>query len=155
MLKLSFLLLCLSNHLHFESHRVNFLTGKYTWLRAEKNYSACRQAKCATVTTVSAKAAFETLSRRHYMQEKKREDLQKIQRQKDKAMNDKFDKLQNTVNTLDTGIASVVSLLQQGDNNNPPAAAAAPPAAQEALQGGACVRVCLCHLFILHSNQSP
>ncbi len=67
----------------------------------------------------------------------------KEQQQNEQAMDDKLAKMQETVNALENGMASIVLLLQQG-NNNPPAAAAAPPpppAAAAAPQEGTCVFV--------------
>jgi hypothetical protein len=64
-------------------------------------------------------------------------------------MNAKVDRLEKKLLEQATGIASILSILQQGNNNIPQAAAAAAavPAAQQPRQGGMCVIFYLFSIF--------
>jgi hypothetical protein len=125
--------------------------GYERWARASR---AWVQAKIDSRSTdqesalnESAKASFETLSKRFDAQE-----------EKSKATDAKVVDLQKTVNTMAGDMAALRHLLETNNPPpaaNPPAAAAAPaaqePVAQEQLQQGAFFRLVLCIVFLIYS----
>jgi hypothetical protein len=129
--------------------------GYERWARSSRHWVEVKRDTRPTdqlhALNVSAKAAFESLSRRYDSMERERDENKKVQQQNEKAMSDQLSKLQETVDTLQNGMASIILLLQQG-NNNPPAAAAAPPAPPTAAPAPQEGTLRFCHFFHFFQN---